>query len=161
MGWFDENLIFQLFFTEGSKFESHSPKTFSCRVKKVKKVTVLLWLVKLKYGISNRHSFMTVWKVFFITLAKKNCSQIWYLPRNCIFDTGGSCIFLTKEFKNLNYLIAFLNSILSTYIIDCLNPTVNTQVGDLQRIPFVKPPQLLEDNISVLAGENIIIKKTA
>ncbi|MBK0380055.1 BREX-1 system adenine-specific DNA-methyltransferase PglX [Mucilaginibacter segetis] len=82
-----------------------------------------------------------------------------YLPSNCIFDTGGSCIFLGKTYKNLNYLIAFLNSPLSTYIVDCLNPTVNTQVGDLQRIPIVKPSKSLENGISVLANENIIIKK--
>jgi hypothetical protein len=81
------------------------------------------------------------------------------LPLNCIFDTGGSCIFLEKKFKNLNYLIAFLNSTLSTYIVDCLNPTVNTQVGDLQRVPFVIPSKDLEDKISSLAEENIRIKQ--
>ena len=82
-----------------------------------------------------------------------------YLPTNCIFDTGGSCIFLKKEFKNLNYLIAFLNSPLSTYITDCLNPTVNTQVGDLQRVPVVIPSKKVEECISALALQNIEFKK--
>lgn len=81
------------------------------------------------------------------------------LPKNSIFDTGGSCIFADKKFKNITYLLAFLNTPLASYIIDCLNPTVNTQVGDIQRVPFVKPPQLLEDNISALAAENVAIKK--
>jgi hypothetical protein len=78
---------------------------------------------------------------------------------NSLFDVGGSCIFPTKDYNNINYLLALLNAKLSFYILDCLNPTVNTQVGDLQRIPFVKPPQLLEDNISALAAENVAFKK--
>lgn len=82
-----------------------------------------------------------------------------YLPDNCIFDTGGSCIFLEKEFRNLNYLIAFLNSNLSIYIVDCLNPTVNMQVGDMQRVPIVLPIVELETKISALAAQNIQIKK--
>ncbi|MDO9593094.1 MAG: hypothetical protein Q7I98_07950, partial [Erysipelotrichaceae bacterium] len=82
-----------------------------------------------------------------------------YLPPNCIFDTGGSCIFAVKEFKNLHYLISFLNTSLSTYIVECLNPTVNTQVGDMQRIPFIIPSQEKEDSISYLANDNIETKK--
>jgi len=78
---------------------------------------------------------------------------------NSLFDVGGSCIFPTKDYKNPNYLLALLNSKLSFYILDSLNPTMNTQVGDLQRIPFVQPPHLLEDNISGLASENVAIKK--
>ena len=81
------------------------------------------------------------------------------LPKNSIFDTGGSCIFANKNFNNIHYLLSFLNTPLASYIIDCLNPTVNTQVGDIQRVPFVTPLQLLEDNISALAAENIDIKK--
>lgn len=52
-----------------------------------------------------------------------------------------------------------MNSKLTFYITDCLNPTVNVQPQDLKRIPFVKPPQLLEDNIAALAAENVSIKK--
>jgi len=77
---------------------------------------------------------------------------------NSLFDVGGSCIF-PNEYSNIFYSLGFLNSKLSFYIADCLNPTINTQVGDLQRIPFIKPSQLLEKNISVLARENVNIKK--
>lgn len=51
-----------------------------------------------------------------------------------------------------------MNSKIVFYILDCLNPTVNTQVGDLQRIPFVKPSKELEECISALASQNITIK---
>ena len=80
------------------------------------------------------------------------------MPENQLFDVGGSCIFM-GEYSNVYYSIAFLNSKLSFYIADCLNPTVNTQVGDLKRIPFVKPTKELEEAIFALASQNIEIKK--
>ena len=82
-----------------------------------------------------------------------------YLPINYICDMGGSSVTPLEEFKNINYLLAFANSKLIFYIIDCLNPTVNTQVGDLERIPFVNPSKELEQIISVLASQCIDIKK--
>ena len=80
-------------------------------------------------------------------------------PKNSLFDVGGSCIFPTNEFNNLKYLIALLNSKLAFYILECLNPTVNTQVGDMQRIPFVKPEGRIEQEISELSENNINLKK--
>ena len=81
-----------------------------------------------------------------------------YLPSNSLFDVGGSCIF-PGSFDNINYFLAVLNSKLTFYIADCLNPTVNTQVGDLKRIPFLIPPVKLENQISTLSSNNIEIKK--
>jgi hypothetical protein len=78
---------------------------------------------------------------------------------NSLFDVGGSCIFPTKEFKNNTYLIALLNTKLSFYILDCLNPTVNTQVGDLQRIPFVVSSEDNQKAITRIAKSNIEIKQ--
>lgn len=78
---------------------------------------------------------------------------------NSLFDVGGSCIFPTGSFSNLEYIIAFLNSRLSFYLIDCLNPTVNTQVGDLKRVPFVRPSKEKEGLISGYAGSCIEKKK--
>jgi hypothetical protein len=81
-----------------------------------------------------------------------------YLPENYAFDVGGSCIFPKNE-NDIDYYLGFLNTNLCLYITDCLNPTVNTQVGDLKRIPVVMPPQLFKDNVSALVTENIIIKR--
>jgi hypothetical protein len=81
-----------------------------------------------------------------------------YLPTNMLFDVGGSCIF-PGEFKNVKYYLSFLNTKLTFYIADCLNPTVNTQVGDLKRIPFVIPSQEIEYTISQLATQNISVKQ--
>ena len=82
-----------------------------------------------------------------------------YLPENCFFDTGGSCVFANKKFKNHLYLLGFMNSKLVSYIVDCLNPTVNAQVGDMQRVPFVLPPQDIETEVAKYVENNVNIKK--
>lgn len=79
-------------------------------------------------------------------------------PERCLFDVGGSCIFPTDIYSNRYYLLAFLNSKICFYIAECLNPTVNTQVGDLQRVPFIIPSKEIEELISALSLQNISIK---
>lgn len=83
-----------------------------------------------------------------------------YLNNNNVFDVGGSSIFL-KDNSNvqLGYFLGFLNSKLCFYITDCLNPTVNTQVGDLKRIPVVKCESGHQQQVGVLVDRNISIKK--
>lgn len=77
------------------------------------------------------------------------------LPENCMFDVGGSSIFPVKSYKNIEYLLALLNSKLVFYIANCLNPTANIQVGDLKKVPFVIPKKENEIIISNLATQNI------
>ena len=81
------------------------------------------------------------------------------LPQGCLFDVGGSCIFPTEKFTNRLYLLAFLNSKICFYIASCLNPTVNTQVGDLQRVPFVIPLANNEQIITTLSQQCVNIKQ--
>jgi len=82
------------------------------------------------------------------------------LPKNHIYDVGGASIFLKNNHQdNVNYVLAFLNSCLSRYLLDCFNPTVNTQIGDLQRLPFVFPSEELKKKISYLSTNNVQIKK--
>ena len=76
-------------------------------------------------------------------------------PKDCLFDVGGSCIFLTDIYSNRYYLLAFFNSKICFYIAECLNPTVNTQVGDLQRVPFIIPSKGIEELVSALSEQNI------
>jgi len=80
-------------------------------------------------------------------------------PENSLFDVGGSCIFSRGEYFNYKYLLAFLNSKLAFYIVDSLNPTVNTTQGDISRIPFLQPESEYERLISQLSENNINIKK--
>lgn len=81
-----------------------------------------------------------------------------YLPTNFMFDVGGSTTFSNK-YKNLNYSMAFLNTLLVRYICRCLNPTVNTNQGDLDRVPFVIPDKESESLLENLAKQNVSIKK--
>jgi hypothetical protein len=74
-----------------------------------------------------------------------------FLPSNHLFDIGGSSIFLMNDYKNIFYLMGFLNSKLVFYIVDCLNPTVNMQPSDLKRIPFVKPEIKIESCVTKLS----------
>ncbi|MFA5455773.1 MAG: BREX-1 system adenine-specific DNA-methyltransferase PglX [Sulfurimonas sp.] len=82
-----------------------------------------------------------------------------YIENKYSFDKGGPCIFPLNAKFEIDYLIGILNSKLSQYIVGCLNPTVNRQVGDLKRIPVSIPPKPQEELISNLAKTNIEIKK--
>lgn len=83
-----------------------------------------------------------------------------YLSDNNVFDVGGSSIFIKDNANiHLDYLLGFLNSKLCFYITDCLNPTVNTQVGDLKRIPVVNCVESEQQKVSYLVKKNINIKK--
>jgi hypothetical protein len=75
------------------------------------------------------------------------------------FDKGGACVFNLTNRSTTQYLLAFLNSTLSTYLADCLNPTVNLQKGDIERIPFIIPISTIEESITRLSISNIEIKK--
>lgn len=82
-----------------------------------------------------------------------------YLPPGNMFDMGGSSLFPVAEYRNVKYCLAFVNSKLATYLSFCLNPTVNTQIGDISRIPFVKPIEEVEQLITNLAEINVVIKQ--
>ena len=61
-----------------------------------------------------------------------------YFPNNHIFDVGATGL-IPINGNSLWYGLGFMNSKLTTYILDCLNPTVNTTEGDLQKVPFIIP----------------------
>ncbi|QKG81083.1 BREX-1 system adenine-specific DNA-methyltransferase PglX [Tenuifilum thalassicum] len=98
--------------------------------------------------------------VTFSTTGSKG-STFRYLPKNSIFDGKGSSIFLKEKKDDIRYefLLGLLNSKLSFYIVNCLNPTVETTIGDIKRIPFVRPTENIEKILSNLAQQNIAIKK--
>ncbi|MEA5566666.1 BREX-1 system adenine-specific DNA-methyltransferase PglX [Anabaena sp. UHCC 0399] len=58
-----------------------------------------------------------------------------FMPTGFIFDVGGSSAF--PEVKNLPICLTFLNSKISYIYLSCLNPTLNTQVGDLKKLPLL------------------------
>ena len=82
-----------------------------------------------------------------------------FLPENHIFDSGGSSIFGSDKFNNPLYILALMNSSLTRYVINCLNPTVNTQVGDIGRVPFIMPSKEREISIEAFSSRNVHILK--
>ena len=78
------------------------------------------------------------------------------LEVNHIFDSGAPCLFGSIP---TNYVLGVMNSILSNYIINCLNPTVNKQVGDIARVPFIYLDNEQSLCISKLSEVCVIIKK--
>lgn len=89
-----------------------------------------------------------------ITYSSKGSGSISFrdYSDDCLFDIAGSCVFSNGKYNNLGYYLGFLNSTLTAYIIDCLNPTVNKQPNDLKRIPFVVPNVKEESLIEKLAN---------
>jgi len=79
------------------------------------------------------------------------------LPEGSIFDAGGNGVFITNKTLDLPNLLGFMNSQLCFYIRDCLNPTVNTTVGDLNRLPVVVEKQ--HPQVKLMTQANINIKK--
>ena len=66
------------------------------------------------------------------------------LPQNSIFDVGGASIFLDKG-QSIYYAIALLNSRVTHYILDCLNPTSNIQKGDIDRLLYFEDKSITKD----------------
>ena len=80
-----------------------------------------------------------------------------YMPIGFVFDVGGSSAFPKTEHVGL--CLSLLNSKLMGYFVGIFNPTLNTQVGDLKRIPILKHHVADPGKFSLLAEEAIDIAK--
>lgn len=69
------------------------------------------------------------------------------LPSGCLFDVKGSSIF-SDEIDN-SYLLGFINSKFTNYILKKLNPTPSFQVGDLQRVPYKIPSEVYKKEVII------------
>jgi hypothetical protein len=78
------------------------------------------------------------------------------LSPGSIFDIASSAIFSDDDDDN-EYLVGFLNSSLVCFLLGVLNPTINFQIGDLRRLPFVKPNRQLKQQIIDLSRRAIKI----
>ncbi|MGJ0336282.1 BREX-1 system adenine-specific DNA-methyltransferase PglX [Aliarcobacter cryaerophilus] len=80
-----------------------------------------------------------------------------YTPIGSLFDVGGSSAFPPKD--KMNYIMAFMASKISSACLVSLNPTLNYQVGDIQRLPIKFPNNELKQQIDLLSLQNIEISK--
>jgi len=56
-------------------------------------------------------------------------------PNGFIFDVKGSSAFVSEQLYE--YILAFLNTKVNVALLNGLNPSVTTQVGDLKQLPFI------------------------
>ncbi|MBC1753783.1 BREX-1 system adenine-specific DNA-methyltransferase PglX [Listeria seeligeri] len=75
------------------------------------------------------------------------------LPANSFFDSG-SPSFYSKN--NLNYFLAFFNSKVAKQILEITNPSINFQVGDIEKLPIIFGKT---ENVETLVKENIKLAK--
>ena len=59
-----------------------------------------------------------------------------YLPTGCVYDMGGPAIFLKDESKLLS-ILALLNSSISTFYFNVMNPSINLQTKDIKQLPVI------------------------
>lgn len=83
------------------------------------------------------------------------CARKYY--EGHLFDVGGSGLFVSKELEML--LLGLVNSVIGSYLLSKLNPTINFQVGDIANIPVVIPESDLKSLIEQKVNENIEIAK--
>ena len=57
------------------------------------------------------------------------------LPQGFVFSSGGNCTFSETEAVTPYDMLGLLNSRLAQYMLNQINPTVNYQTGDVERIP--------------------------
>ena len=75
-----------------------------------------------------------------------------------IFDSGANGLF-AFETKNRYYLAGFLNTNLANYILNIINPTINTGSGTIAKMP-VKMEDAVSENVAETVNDNICCSKT-
>ena len=81
-----------------------------------------------------------------------------FLPDTCTFNLAAPSIFF-EESWHLNYILAFLNTIISERIIRAINPTLNTNIGDIINQPIIWK-DASRDKIDLLVRNNIALSKS-
>ncbi len=75
-----------------------------------------------------------------------------------VIDTNSPSLF-PLENTDIDDALAYLNSKLAFYILDCLNPTVHVNTGDVCRLPYIKPTDVNKKKLEGFANENIFLEK--
>jgi hypothetical protein len=84
-----------------------------------------------------------------------------YLPGNCIFNTREHFLTTKDEARSINdyLIIGYINSSFFRFVLNAVNPTLNTNVGDLKQIPLTITDELDVKRISKLAEDAIQIRQ--
>jgi hypothetical protein len=80
-----------------------------------------------------------------------------YFPTGFIFDIAGPSMFF-KQKKCMFYILGFLNSKVSAFILSLISPTLNYELGQIISLPILYSNEYLE-NVTKIVKENIKIVK--
>lgn len=82
-----------------------------------------------------------------------------YIPQGYVFDSNkGPMIFQKENEISMAYTIGYLNTKVSNYVTNFLNPTLSKQIGDISKIPFILVEKI-KDKVIREANLNIAIAK--
>jgi len=70
-----------------------------------------------------------------------------YMPKGFLFDGRGSAGFFNNG-NMKNKVFGFLNSVVSSYAILAINPTIAVNVGEIEKLPFPELEKKSESNIN-------------
>ena len=76
-----------------------------------------------------------------------------YVPIGSSFDTGGCSIFCDK---GIMYILGFVNTSVMQYFVNCLNQTLNYNVGDVKAIPIIFDKV---EEVEDIVNENVALSK--
>jgi hypothetical protein len=84
-----------------------------------------------------------------------------YLPENCIFNTREHFLTTKDNVETIDdcFVIGYINSSFFRFVLNAVNPTVNTNVGDLKQIPLTITDELNTEKISELVEDAIQIRR--
>lgn len=72
------------------------------------------------------------------TFISSSSFGVRFSPKGFLFDVGGSSAFPSEG--NIFYLLGFLGSSVTFYLLKALNPTLNFQAGNLSNLPIIPLP---------------------
>nr|WP_278514403.1 BREX-1 system adenine-specific DNA-methyltransferase PglX [Methanobrevibacter smithii] len=92
------------------------------------------------------------------TLSMSN-SSFRYYPKGFVFDSKGSSLFFNEDYKEYNYyILGFLNSKVSQFMLDIITPTLDYSVGYISLLPFIINDNYLNE-VTEIVLENISLSK--
>ena len=91
------------------------------------------------------------------TLISSSETAFRYRPHGFLFDVAGMSMF--PDNKILSSVLAFCNSKVACAMLKILAPTLNYQVGDIARLPFIDVNDINKQQITDLVNSSIILSK--
>ncbi|NLX18636.1 MAG: restriction endonuclease, partial [Desulfobulbus sp.] len=80
------------------------------------------------------------------------------LDEGCVFDSASRSVFI-EDNREVEFVLSALNSKLLLYVASCLNPTVSTTVGDVERLPYPIAENSHKKTVTILTSVCVAVKK--